>query len=414
MAHLLVLELPGGDDTDIIEAGYYLGHDVTFLSGDLSYYQNNPEVMQKLQIFCSEMIEVKPFDYPQVERQVLQLHSRKPVDAVLCLVDIRMIEASKLAEKLFLKFLNPQSAQLLRDKFSVRERLQQKGIVQPDFKLATSNEELRTAVEEIGLPVVIKPSDGYGSQNIVVLQNEDDLSPFLSPLDDFLPQELDYGLGVKANDRLLVEAYMQGKFIGCDTMTINGQHYFLGINEKQMFPVPSFAIRGSCFPSQRFDEERIRDYVFSILNAVEFDWGMAHIELMVTENGPMLVEVNPRLVGAKISRLLNLAFKRNIHQELVALHLGLLNTVDFAPLDFAISRWFVADQYGVLQNLTLPVQQSENIRHMELVKHVGDGVHPPFNNGDRIGYIMVSAGKREQAEQIAEDFIADIKMEINA
>jgi biotin carboxylase len=411
MSHILLIELPGGDDTDIVDAALSLGHELTFLTGDLQHYQNKTDVMTKISMAC-DIVEVRPFDYSAVEQKVLEIHSAKPIDALLCLVDIRMIEASRLAARLALRFLNPDSAALLRDKFSVRNRLRAHGIRQPRYDLATSNADLRSAVAAIGLPAVIKPSDGYGSQNIVVLRDENDLHPLLTPLDDFLPQRLDYGLGVQANDRLLVEHFIEGTIVGCDTITIGGRHHLLGINEKEFFPPPSFAIRGSCFPSGQFDKDPIRDYVFEVLNAVGFDWGMAHVELILTRDGPMLVEVNPRLVGAKIPRLLNLVFDRSIHADLIALHLGNMQAADFTPAHFAVSRWFVASQCGVLKKMTLPTSHDSRIRHIEIIKKEGEHIRPPFHNGDRIGYVMVTADDRASAESIAEAFIRDVAMEV--
>ena len=69
---------------------------------------------------------MRPFDYLEVERRVLAVHQQYPIDAVLCLIDTRMPEAARLAHTLGLRHLNPSSATLLRDKFSVR--------VAPDFR----------------------------------------------------------------------------------------------------------------------------------------------------------------------------------------------------------------------------------------------------------------------------------------
>jgi len=193
---------------------------------------------------------------------------------------------------------------LLRDKFNVRQRLKEHGIEQPDFELATTNDEIKQSIEKIGLPVLLKPSDGYGSQNILTLENLDDYELAHETLAHLLPISTDYGLGVRSNDRLLIERYMQGTLIGCDTLTLNGKHYLLGVNEKLMFSPPSFAIRGGCFMPNKGEWKALEDYLFSILNAVGYDCGATHIEIMLTAEGPRLVEINPRLVGAKIARLM--------------------------------------------------------------------------------------------------------------
>ena len=86
-----------------------------------------------------------------------------------------MIEASLIAEKFGLRFLNSATTRLMRDKFSVRQTLATRGVRQPGFALAETATELRQAVAEIGYPVLVKPSDGYGSQNVSVLFSESDL-----------------------------------------------------------------------------------------------------------------------------------------------------------------------------------------------------------------------------------------------
>jgi len=404
MAHLLIIELPGGNDTDIIQAAIDRGDSFTFLTADLALYQQQPAVHTLLQ-YAHTCLEVPGFNMQEVEAQVLAAHQVMPFEAVLCLLDIRLIEAATLAQKLGLKYLNPTSAQLLRDKFSVRQRLQECGIAQPLFALATSNDALKEAVAHMGLPVLIKPSDGYGSQNIVVLEFEEDLAPWMSPLEDMLPSRADYGLGVKANDRLLVEQYMKGVVIGCDTFTHNGQHTLIGVNEKLFFEPPSFAIRGGCFTPNQGQFKAIEAYVFALLDAVDFDCGATHIELMVHANGLNLIEINPRLVGAKIPRLISLACKRSIHSDLIDLHLGRSVAPFSEATEVAVTRWLVADQTATLAKVDVPTSDDPRIACVELLKRVGDPVRPPMENADRIGYVMSCAPSRLEADAAAEDFI---------
>ncbi len=307
-----------------------------------------------------------------------------------------------------LPFLNRAATELLRDKFSVRQRLTGRGLPQPGFALARSNEELKLAVEELGLPVLIKPTDGYGSQNIVVLRFPEDLDPYLTPLDDMLPSGMDYGLGVKANDRLLVERYLTGTIVGCDTFSFNGQHQLLGINEKLFFEAPSFAIRGGCFQPNRPEFGGIQSYIFSLLDAVDFDFGAAHIEIILTDSGPQLIEINARLVGAKLPRLMSFALGKSVYAGLIDLHLGMSDAFGLCDTGMvAVTRWIVAEHPGLLASVTLPLWQDARIRCVEILKMPGDCVRPPTENADRIGYVMVCAPTQAEAEGIADKFVSE-------
>jgi biotin carboxylase len=409
--HLLIIELPGGNDADVMLAAIDRGDEFTFLSAELDHYRRQPQLQAPLAC-ARELIEVPWFDPSEAERLVMTVHAKRRIDAVLCLIDIRVPEAARLAHRLGVRHLNPASASLLRDKFSVRRRLAERGLEQPAFELAESNPALKLAVERLGLPVLIKPADGYGSQNIVVLRDAADLDPLMSPLEDMLPCRTDYGLGARANDRLLVERYMTGAFVGCDTLSEAGRHRMLGVHEKLMFEPPSFAMRGSCFTAGCTGFEATKRYVFAVLDALEFDWGAAHIELMITADGPRLIEINPRLVGAKIPRLVSYATGRSIHADLIALHAGEGLPLTMPRLaEAAVIRWIVATRAGTLDRVELPDWKDPRIRCVEVLKQQGEPVRPPFENADRIGYVMVS-GRRAEAEEVADRFVAEARVRL--
>src|ERR1035438_4371280 len=158
MAHILLLDVPGGNDFSVLDDAVRDGHEVTFYTSDLAHYRRQGEITELALTLARKIIEIRPFDYPTFEHNALEVHRENPFDAILCLIDIRLVEASRLAEKLGLRFLNLTTARLLRDKFSVREVLAKRGVRQPRFALAKTVDELRQAVTEIGYPALVKPS----------------------------------------------------------------------------------------------------------------------------------------------------------------------------------------------------------------------------------------------------------------
>jgi biotin carboxylase len=209
----------------------------------------------------------------------------------------------------------------------------------------------------------------------------------------------------------LVERFMTGPVIGCDTLTVNGHHQLLGIHAKLFFEPPSFAIRGGCFTPNRSEFDAIERYLFTVLDAVEFDWGAAHTEMLLTAEGPRLIEINPRLVGAKIPRLVGYALDRSLHADLIALHVG--DRPHISPQDsnmVAVTRWIVADQRGILDHVQLPQWHDPRIRCVEVLKKPGDWIRPPLENADRIGYVMVCAPTSSEAEQLANCFVSQCRL----
>ena len=255
--------------------------------------------------------------------------------------------------------------------------------------------------------MLVKPVDGYGSQNVTTLFSQADLDAYVGAFAQMQATPADYGLGVYANSRFAVEAYIRGAMIGCDVFSNAEGRIVLGINDKLMFPPPSFAMRGSCFPSDRYDRGEIEAYAYQLLDAVGFDFGAAHIEMIVAPDGPYLVEINPRLVSAQIPYQMGYALERSIYVELFNLHLGVpLNDAPYCdPPWFSAIRWITAPRPGLLAAVELPESIDPLVRRVALFKEPGDAVRPPVSNGDRIGYAIAVGKTQEAAEHLADGFV---------
>ena len=75
-----------------------------------------------------ERVDVPGFADEAIAARVLAIHVQLPLDAVLCLIDIRLVEAARLAQLLGVRHISPATAALLRDKVSVRRCLADCGI----------------------------------------------------------------------------------------------------------------------------------------------------------------------------------------------------------------------------------------------------------------------------------------------
>ena len=407
MSHLLIVELPGGNDTDILTAALEHGHRFTFLTADPGYYQTQSKVADVL-ARAEAVIAVPDF----AVTTVIAAHQADPFDAILCLQDLRTVEAAQLAAALGLRFLNPATATLARDKAAVRARLAEAGILQPPTRLVDGPDALLAAVAALGLPLIVKPVDGFGSQNIFALRTEADLAALQRMPDLIAAGPGVYGLGVVARGAMLVERLLDGVVIGCDTMSAGGRHVLLGVNEKLFFPRPSFAIRGGCFTSHCGQFGEVEAIVCRLLDAIGFDYGAAHIELMLTEDGPQLIEINPRLVGALIPRLVSAALGRSVHADLIDLHLtGRLPALASAPMH-AVTRWFAAGKAGTLVSISLPPDNAPLYAGTDVVARPGDTVGPPYDNADRLGCVRTCGPDRAEAEALAERLIAETFIEI--
>ena len=62
MAHLLIIELPGGNDDDLVKAAINRGDTFVFLTSDMSVYANQSDIIQNL-LHAEHLLEIPSFDF---------------------------------------------------------------------------------------------------------------------------------------------------------------------------------------------------------------------------------------------------------------------------------------------------------------------------------------------------------------
>ena len=99
----------------------------------------------------------------------------------------------------------------------------------------------------------------------------------------------------------IVEEYLDGVEISVECCTFEGETSVIAIHDKYCDVCePYFIEKTFVTPSPRFTDRQIAEIeqmAKDVLTAIEYDYGIAHVEMKVTEKGPRLLEVNARVGG---------------------------------------------------------------------------------------------------------------------
>jgi ATP-grasp domain len=207
-----------------------------------------------------------------------------------------VVLADELGEALGIPCRNPRrSTMKRRDKAEMQEALRDAGLPGAEQVVVESPSDARTWASERGRwPVVLKPLRSAGMHGVHVCDTADDLSHAVEELlgaDDF------FG---RPNTRVLVQEFLIGQEYMVNALSIAGCHRVLEIIRVTKALVdgsPVYDYADLVFPSED-DHGEVAEYSRRVLSAVEMQWGPSHLEVMLTADGPRLVEVNARLVGA--------------------------------------------------------------------------------------------------------------------
>lgn len=142
--------------------------------------------------------------------------------------------------------------------------------------------------------VVLKPPRGAGAQSVVVCKNEEEVKKEATK---FFASENFFG---GKNQELLIQEQIIGDEYAVNTMSIDGNHrlisiwrYTIAITDEGKYIFSKY----ESINSLEAGNARLINYAYDVLDAVHFKNGPAHGEFMVDENGPVLLEVNARIMG---------------------------------------------------------------------------------------------------------------------
>ncbi|MET8102491.1 ATP-grasp domain-containing protein [Streptomyces sp. NPDC005236] len=303
-----------------------------------------------------------------------------------------------IAEKLGLPGLTLDGADRCRNKHRTRSALTLAGLPQPRYTLANTLEEAREAAPAIGFPMVLKPR-GMGASIGVV--RVDDPAAF----DDAfaMAEHAGHGGSPDYEGGVLLEEYMTGPEISIDGICVDGAYEPMFIAHKQTGFEPYFEETGHVVEA---DDRLLTDpdllHVLKTAHqALHVSTGITHTEVLFTERGPVVVEVNARLGGDLIPWLGELA--TGIRPGRVAAELALGQRPDLTRTRQRTAgiRFTYPPRNCRVQEVSVPaVGDVEGLLCAEAIADEGTELRlPPGGYLSRYAYVVCAAPERTACEQ---------------
>jgi glutathione synthase/RimK-type ligase-like ATP-grasp enzyme len=252
--------------------------------------------------YAADHREADVRDQTQAFAAAEDLADRNHIVGVVTWEEALVTRAAEVGARLRVPTMPLPAARACRDKAKQRERFKAAGVPSARFELARSEAEAATAAEAIGYPVVLKPRGRAASVAVRVVRSDAELRQAFAQVRQAEDPSIDDGL-------VLVEEFLVGQEIAVDSWVLDGRVEPFSIAAKRTDYPPYFEevahIVGKVL--DRETEARAREVVIAANRALGTDRTITHTELMLTDDGPKVVEVNGRLGGDLIPYLAELA-----------------------------------------------------------------------------------------------------------
>jgi biotin carboxylase len=292
--------------------------------------------------------------------------------------------AAEVAGKLGLPAPDPLALVRCRHKDRQRAALAGAGLAIPAWRAVGEVGDAVAAADDIGYPVVVKPTTGSGSVGVR-------LCPDAAAVHDHVAALLDAPVNERGHavPRLvLVERYVPGAEFSVETF----DDVVVGVVAKHLGPAPFFVETGHDLPAPvpGTQANALGETARHALAALGLGWGAAHTELRLTRHGPTVIEVNPRLAGGMIPCLIRLATGIDIVDALVARASGQLPVPVPQRLAHASIRFVLADTPGTVASVAGldEARRGPGVELVEATVAVGADIAITHSFRDRLGYAV--------------------------
>jgi biotin carboxylase len=391
MSVIIVEPLSSGEA--LVEAARRMGQDALVFTADQGERQHSAACRK----WATSVIVVDTYDADAVFHAAQGVSREGKLETIIPGFEYCVDVVAKAASGLGLPHLSVAAATSARNKFACREQLKAAGIDVPRYALMHNQSEVERAAFEVGFPAVIKPADGGGS---CLVRRVDSLDELRGVVGNFATGLLDVDHYVGAP--FLLEEFLAGREFSIEGYVDRGQPHVAAVTEKQLGAAPFFVEMGHVVEAALPADEReaLVTYVEQVALAIELGLGVFHAEARMTERGPVLIEINCRLGGDRIPRLVELTQGLSLPATMIRSYCGWENPASVDPLcdrrGVAGVRFLTFDsvaRFGTANGVD-EVRAMTGCEEVELYFHAGDAVPQLTDFRGRVGHVLFTADDR--------------------
>jgi len=355
--------------------------------------------------------------------QVIEAETRRPEELIGVAAKLRRLEgiysssdyfveaASRVATAMGLPSPDPEAIATCRNKWKQAAELQRRSITIPETRLATSIRDVETILAQASLPVVVKPASGSGSSGVRLCDSATATIKAFESAKEVLLDQVDL-----PSPDILVQQYVEGKEYSAEIIAHDGALHCLGILAKHKGPTPCFVEVGHDFPAPLPETllGELASFAAGAVSAMGLTFGPAHVEFVIAESGPVIIEVNPRLAGGMIPVMLSHALGTSILDMVIRLYAGDGFTPPRANARAGAIRFQLVHKSGKLKRLSFSRNPDPTVPEARLLKSEGEEVQINGDFRDRVAYAIGVADELNAAAAAAQRMIDSTVIDVAA
>ena len=338
--------------------------------------------------------------------RVLECAKKHKIDGITTIcTDYPMRTVAKVASELGLPGITEQAAINATDKSKMRMCLEKAGLPIPKFIIVKTIDEYLERIKEFKDCCVVKAVDNSGSRGIQLVRDLNDEAK--------LREAYEYCKSFSRSGDILLEEFMEGPEICVETLSVDGVCYPIQVTDQLAKQPPYFTDAGYNQPSllDKKTVDEIKRIAAETNIVLENYNGSSCTEMIVTREGPKVVEIGPRLAGdCMTTHLVPLSTGVNMVRAVINIALG-------EPVDFkqkytkgSCIRYFMKPVIGKIVEIkgVEEAKKVPGVKQVTILKGVGEIATELRSSGDRLAFVIAQKDTPEEAIRCCEEALEKI------
>ena len=300
----------------------------------------------------------------------------------------------------FLSLVGPsrETAKLATDKLLMKSVFSRNGVSIPWFRAVQSPAEIKSILEERGDTYVLKPTDSRGSRGVVRVSKSSDVD-----------YAWEFSRPYSVSGGMILEEWLEGPQLSTESLVWQGRSYLCGVADRNYNRLdslfPHVVEDGGETPS-RFSPEidsSLDELITKAARAIGLENGTIKGDIVLTEKGPVVIEVAARLSGGYFATdTIPLVYDYPIVKEAIKIVLGETPVLPNKPLQ---NRVFQANRFlflapGKVKSITGPSTEDPDIAIFKIYVREGQIIPETTNHTQRGGMVLCEIGRASCRERV--------------
>lgn len=380
-----------GSSREAVKAANELGYYTVVFTNQEKQIQQRSEYIDVHQLTLVALSNIE-----EIKKQIdILLDCGNEIMIITSFVAKYVQTASMLADEYCENYLSTEALAIMENKEKTRTFFTNQSFT-PRFKLITKDMSMPFVLTNkiLMFPVVVKCASSTGSRDVIFAENMLKLEKNVNMLRSKDPSET-----------IIIEEYVEGDQYLVEVLVSNWKVLIGAVIKQEITMGKRFIVTGYGVLAEvpRHLEQSLLELIETIVSSLEFQNGAFHLELRLTENGWKLIEINPRISGGAMNKMIQAAFGYSLVEETLKLLIGETPSLVKFKNHYVFTQYVILENKGILEKVTGKGRAAATPGVVEVYVKPKSGTYvtPPLSMGHRYAYVIARGDTLEEAENIA-------------